>query len=123
MQILIQGETIIFFIIYSIIQIGQIISILDLRKKLNIKPKEKDKEEAVVIVELQNVNIGLIVDSINKVLQSKLEDITEVPEIQSQINTKYIQGVFRETEKLTILLDLEKVLNIEEIIRLKKASA
>ncbi len=94
---------------------GQIISIIDLRKKLKVNPKKEDLEEAVIIVEISGVGIGLIVDSINRVLNIKSNDVTEVPEVSSQINAKYIAGVYKGAEKLTILLDLESILNIKEI--------
>lgn len=98
---------------------GQIISIIDLRKKLKIKPKEENDQDAVVIVDIEGVSVGLIVDSINKVLNFSLSEITDVPEIKNQTNAKYIQGVFRGEEKLTILLELKNVLDIEEIKRVR----
>ncbi|MBT3984132.1 MAG: hypothetical protein HOE90_22445 [Bacteriovoracaceae bacterium] len=102
---------------------GQIISVVDLRKKLRIESKTLGLEEAVVIVDLQGVSIGLIVDSINKVLNFSISDITEVPEVQSQVNAKYIQGVYRGEGKLSVLLDLENVLNINEIKSYQKEVA
>ena len=98
---------------------GQIISIIDLRKKLKIKPKEENDQDAVVIVDIEGGSVGLIVDSINKVLNFSLSEITDVPEIKNQTNAKYIQGVFRGEEKLTILLELKNVLDIEEIKRVR----
>ena len=58
---------------------GQIISIVDLRKRLKINKKE-DAEEAVIIVDFAGVSIGLVVDSINYVLNVATSEITEVPE-------------------------------------------
>ncbi len=101
---------------------GQIISILDLRKKLNIKPNE-DLEEAVVIVELQGLNIGVIVDSINRVLHLQKEEVGEIPEVSSQINTRFIEGVYKGADALTILLDLDGILNIKEIKNMQAKSA
>ncbi|MBN22097.1 MAG: hypothetical protein CL678_12525 [Bdellovibrionaceae bacterium] len=101
---------------------GQIISVVDLRKKLNIKPKETGLEEAVVIVEFDGIGVGVVVDSINRVLNVPVEDISEVPEVSSQINAKYIQGVYQFDNKLTILLDLQNILNIKEIKQLSKAA-
>ena len=46
---------------------GQVISIVDLRKKLSIQ-STSELEEAVIILELDGANIGVIVDSINKVI-------------------------------------------------------
>ena len=94
---------------------GQIISILDLRKKLNITPKRDTFDEAVIIIEIENVVVGLVVDSINKVLNIDMTSVSEVPEVSSQINAKHIEGVYQGEKTLTILLDLASVLNIKEI--------
>ena len=54
---------------------GQVISIVDLRNKLNIKPQESDEDSAVIIVDFNGMNIGIIVDSINKVLAFSKNEI------------------------------------------------
>lgn len=102
---------------------GQIISIVDLRKKLNIKPKTEGLEEAVIIVEYDGIGIGVIVDSINKVLNIGCKEVTEVPEVNTQVNAKYIQGVYQGEDSLTIMLDLENILNINEIKNMQKKAS
>lgn len=103
---------------------GQVISVVDLRKKLKIEAKQ-DKEEAVIIVDIGGMNIGVVVDSINKVLAFSSEEVSEMPAIESQINTHFIFGVYRKENSLTVLLDIAKVLDlkdVEAIVRLKKAA-
>lgn len=102
---------------------GQIISIIDLRKKLGMKSKESNKEEAVIIIEIDNVGIGVIVDSIDKVLNVVTSEIKEVPEVSSQINAKYIEGIYQHNDILTVLLDLKSILDIDNIKQLNKVSA
>ncbi|MFN8370625.1 MAG: chemotaxis protein CheW [Bacteriovoracaceae bacterium] len=102
---------------------GQIISIIDLRKRLKIEMKKSNKEEAVVIVDLKGISIGLVVDSINKVLTISLSEINEIPEVSNQINTKYIIGVYKHNEKLTMMLDLESILSFDEIKKVAKKAA
>jgi purine-binding chemotaxis protein CheW len=102
---------------------GQIISIVDLRKKLNIASKKENIEEAVIIIEIEGVAIGLVVDSINRVLNIEMDTVSEVPEVSSQINAKYIEGVFQAEKSLTILLDLASVLNINEIKNMQSKAA
>ena len=101
---------------------GQIISIVDLRKKLKINKKE-ESEEAVIIVDFEGVSIGLVVDSINYVLNVAATEVAEVPEIRSQVNAQYVQGVHRGEDKLTIMLDLAKALNVTEIKGLQQKQA
>ena len=93
---------------------GQVISIVDLRKKLKVEAK-KDKEEAVIIVDIGGMNIGVIVDSINKVLAFSADDVSEMPEVDNQLNTIYIFGVYKKEKSLTILLDIAKVLDLKDI--------
>lgn len=94
---------------------GQVISIVDLRKKLKIDNSKKDKEEAVIIVDVGGINIGVVVDSINKVLAFSSEDVSEMPEVENQINTQYINGVYKKESSLTVLLDIAKVLDIKDM--------
>jgi purine-binding chemotaxis protein CheW len=93
---------------------GQIISVVDMRKKLKLVAKA-EKEEAVIIVDIGGINIGVVVDSINKVLAFSQEEICEMPEIEQQINTQYILGVFKKEHSLTILLDVAKVLDLQDM--------
>ena len=94
---------------------GQVISIVDLRKKLKIDNSKIDKEEAVIIVDVGGINIGVVVDSINKVLAFSFEEVSEMPEVENQINTQYINGVYKKENSLTVLLDIAKVLDIKDM--------
>ena len=94
---------------------GHVISIVDLRKKLAISPKENNTESAVIIVDVNDVQIGVIVDSINRVLSVTEKTISNVPEINTQVNAKYIEGVHRQEDKLTVLLDISSALDIQDL--------
>ena len=93
---------------------GQVISILDLRQKLGIKPQNLT-ETAVIICDLSPLTIGVVVDSINSVLSPKENEVAGKPEMQNNKNTEYITGVFKTEEKLVLLLDLAKALNVADI--------
>ncbi len=93
---------------------GQVISVVDMRKKLKIEAKSV-LEEAVIIVDIGGINIGVVVDSINKVLAFSMEEICEMPEVENQINTQYILGVFKKEHTLTILLDIARVLDMHDM--------
>jgi purine-binding chemotaxis protein CheW len=96
---------------------GQVISIVDLRKKLKLPELENESETAVVIVDLSGVHIGIIVDSINKVLTFDQEQMNELPEIDSQINSEYILGVYRQDTQLTVIIDVAKILDVQDIVQ------
>ena len=93
---------------------GQVISVVDLRKKLKVEAKQ-EKEEAVIIVDIGSMNIGMVVDSINKVLAFSFDEVSEMPEVENQINTQYILGVYKKENSLTVLLDIAKVLDLKDM--------
>ena len=102
---------------------GQVISVVDLRTKLKIKKKEGENEESVFIVDIQGMNLGVVVDSINKVLAFNVNEINQVPEIESQVNAEYIDGVYRKENSLTVLLNVAKVLDLGDLAMLKAKEA
>lgn len=93
---------------------GQVISVVDLRKKLKVEARQ-DKEEAVIIVDIGGMNIGVVVDSINKVLAFSSEDVSIMPEVEHQVNTHFIFGVYKKENSLTVLLDIAKVLDLKDM--------
>ena len=82
---------------------GQVISIIDLRKKLKIQPKENNPDEAVIIVDFNGVHVGVVVDTINKVLEFSQEELQAMPELEGQANNHYNQGIYKKEEGLTVL--------------------
>lgn len=94
---------------------GQVISVIDLRLKLGVKATEDQSESAVVIVEFDGFRLGLVVDSINKVLQIEDGQIAEVPEVKATGGKDYINGVFKNGDDLVVLLELASLLSVREI--------
>ncbi len=99
---------------------GHVISIIDLRIKLGIRPKEDQSNEAVIIVDINGMQIGVIVDSINKVLIVDSASVSKVPEVKTQINAKYIQGIHRKGDSLTSILDMSNVLDVNDLHEIKQ---
>jgi len=71
-------------------------------------------ETAVIICDLGGNSIGVVVDSVNTVLNPDASEISDKPEIQSNRPTDYITGVYRKDKKLILFLDLAKSLNVED---------
>ena len=102
---------------------GQVITVVDLRKKLKITPKEVDQEEAVIIVDVQGVKIGVVVDAINRVLTIKNDQLLQVADMETQVNAKFIQGVFQRDDGLTIMVDIMSILDVQDLKIVKGAKA
>ncbi|MFN3134299.1 MAG: chemotaxis protein CheW [Candidatus Kryptonium sp.] len=103
---------------------GKIIPVVNLRKKFGLGEKEYDKNTRVIVVELNNKIVGFIVDSVSEVLRISKKVVEPPPEIiSSGVDTEYITGIAKLEERLLILLDLEKVLSVEERESLKEVHA
>ena len=100
---------------------GQIISVMDLRAKLGIKPKETS-ETAVVICDLGTATLGIVVDSINAVISPGPGEISERPEIHSNRNTDFIDGVYRKEQNLVLILNVERTLSVEDRAAMNKGA-
>jgi purine-binding chemotaxis protein CheW len=93
---------------------GQIIAVVDLGSRLGIEEAERDAATRIVVVEAQDVKVGLIVDS-PEVINIDKEDIEASPALAGgDVETSFIKGVVKIAERLLILLDVDRVLSDEE---------
>ena len=89
---------------------GDVISIIDLRKKLSILDG-RTQDEAVIIVDIGEFNVGIVVDSIKSVHSFVQSEMCEMPVIEHELNNKYIRGVFKKEKSLTVLLDISSIID------------
>jgi len=94
---------------------GKIVPVVDLRKRLRLHGEEKTKATRVLITENGRNMIGLHVDSVSEVLKIQPDAIEEPPEMVSAIGVEYITGVAKVADRLIILLDLKKILSVEDM--------
>lgn len=94
---------------------GQIVAVVDLATRLGIEPFERGSATRIVVVEAQDVKVGLIVES-PEVININKDDIEASPTIaSSDVNSSFIRGVVKLGDRLLILLDVDRVLSDDEI--------
>ncbi|MBN1648514.1 MAG: chemotaxis protein CheW [Spirochaetales bacterium] len=91
---------------------GEIISVIDLRLMFNLPKADKKEKEAenMIILRLRDYLIGIIVDTIDKVVGVSTSNIQPPHPLFGGINIKYIQGVVDTGNKLYVILDAERIL-------------
>jgi len=94
---------------------GKIVSIVDLSKRLKIEAAPRAKSSRVLIVEVDDKIIGLLVDSVNAILQIPQEAVEPTPDTVTPVGADYIIGVGKLPDKLIILLNLKNILRPDEI--------
>ncbi|MBM7623355.1 chemotaxis protein CheW [Sporohalobacter salinus] len=97
---------------------GDIISVIDLRSKFAIT-QEETKKTRIIIVEMDDQDVGLIVDSVSEVLRISSEDIEDAPDRVAGIRQEYLKGIGKIDDRIIILLALDKLLTAEEKIELE----
>jgi purine-binding chemotaxis protein CheW len=88
---------------------GKIIPIVDLRKRLGFINRQYDKSTRIIVVELDGLVLGFIVDSVSEVLRISENTVEPPPSMVSGIDSEYIDGVGKLDDRLLILLELKKV--------------
>ncbi|KMY49468.1 chemotaxis protein CheW [Peribacillus loiseleuriae] len=94
---------------------GVITPIIDLRARFEIEKAEYDDRTRIIIVTLDNMEAGLIVDSANDVLDIPESSIEPQPEVIGNVAMEYISGVAKVEKRLLTLLNLDQILNQNEI--------
>ncbi len=89
---------------------GRIVTIIDLGKKLGLKPSTKEKDNRNIIVNSDDEHIGLLVDSISDVVQAQKNDIEPAPSNIGGVKGKFFQGVLKTEAQLIGILDIDEVL-------------
>jgi purine-binding chemotaxis protein CheW len=97
---------------------GKIVSVVDLRKRLRFDGAQRNKKNRILVTELDGKVAGLIVDEVSEVFKLDPGSIEPPPEMVTAVGVEYITGVAKVDENLIILLDLARVLNVEDMKKL-----
>lgn len=99
---------------------GDIIPIVDLRKRFGLTTRPLGYDTRVIIVEINNSQVGMMVDSVSEVLRVDAADVEEAPKITKGVDAVYINGVAKTNDRLIIILNLDRALSAEEAKELKE---
>lgn len=93
---------------------GNVVTVVDTRKRFGLVPKDVDDASRIVIIEVNGNVIGMLVDSVADVVDLRKTEIEGAPNVGTDESSKYIQGVASRENELLIVVDLNKFLSEEE---------
>ena len=93
---------------------GQIIPILDMKKRFDLELTQYTDSARIMVVEVRDQVFGIIVDAVSEVLRMATANIEPTPGMVASIGDQYIAGVGKVDERLLIILNLDKLLTEEE---------
>ncbi len=101
---------------------GKVIPVVDLRLKFGMPPTDYTKETCIIVVDVDTLLMGIIVDTVSEVLEIKENEIEPPPSFGQKVNTKFILGMGKIKGKVKILLHIDKVLSSEELSMIEQAT-
>ncbi|MDP6546390.1 MAG: chemotaxis protein CheW [Phycisphaerae bacterium] len=89
---------------------GKVIPVIDLRLKFTMEEAPYTDETCIIVVNVDSIEMGIIVDHVSEVLDIVSGDIEEAPEFGANVDIDFILGMGKAEGRVTILLDINKVL-------------
>ena len=92
---------------------GKIIPVMDVRLRFKKQFREYNDRTCIIVVEMKDLSIGLIVDSVSEVLIILDKDIVPPPNL-NKLSNKYIRGIGKTDKEVKLILDCNKLINDDE---------
>ena len=96
---------------------GKVIPITDVRVKFGMESSTAD-ESCIIVVQLRNVQTGIVVDRVSEVVALAEHDIANAPDFANGVQTDLLLGIGKAGGRVTLLLDIDKVLAADEVVQL-----
>lgn len=93
---------------------GNVVTVVDTRKRFGLPPHEVNDASRVVIIESGDLVVGMLVDCVAEVVYLKESEIEVAPNVGNDETSRFIQGVHSKDAQLLILIDVQKMLTTEE---------
>lgn len=102
---------------------GSIVPIIDLREKLGIRCTEYTPLTVVVVLQTNHNNktrtMGVVVDSVSDVINLDKTKIQDAPDFGAKVSNEFINALVSVNERMVILLDVDKLLKLEDLEELE----
>ena len=89
---------------------GQIVPIIDMHLRFNKEPVEYHDRTCAIILNINNIVVGIIVDAVTEVINISEEDIAVVPEFDNGIKQDFVKGVAKINDKVIIILEEQEII-------------
>ena len=94
---------------------GRIIPLIDVRLKFGKEEIPYNERTCIIVVDVNSVQVGLIVDKVEDVLSIEDDEIAVPPKTELGFENRYIDGIGKAGDTVQLLLDAEKLLKSEEM--------
>lgn len=92
---------------------GKIIPVMDVRLRFRKEFREYNDRTCVIVIDIKDISIGLIVDSVAEVISIAEEEIVPPPDINKMAN-RFIKGIGKVGNEVKLVLDCDRLLNDDD---------
>ncbi len=89
---------------------GKVIPVINLRNKFGLSEKDPDNTTRIIIMDIQGITNGLIVDSVSEVLRIASDIVEPSPPVASSVSSMFIKGIAKFENRLIILIDIDQLM-------------
>lgn len=104
---------------------GKIIPVIDIRIRFKQEPMEYTDRTCIVIINVNDMVVGLIVEKIAEVVEIKEEDILPPPKVviggEDKLQNRYVYGIGKVGDSVKLLLDPERILKDDDLLLMEQA--
>src|SRR3989442_7906343 len=93
---------------------GKVIPVVDLRRRFGLPTADHTRASRIVVVEIGDQVVGIIVDSVSEVLRINTSTVEPPSPVVAGIDSEYLHGIAKLSDRLVILLDLDRILARDE---------
>ena len=98
---------------------GNIIPVMDVRLRFKKEAKQYNDRTCVIVIDIDEIFIGLIVDNVSEVLTIPEKDIVEPPKLNACFGSNFVKRIGKTGNEVKLLLDCNKLLTEYEMSSLK----
>jgi purine-binding chemotaxis protein CheW len=106
---------------------GSVVPVIDLRSILGMPSVEKTVDTCVIIAEVQFegevLHLGMLADSVQEVIDVNPSQIDPPPKMGTILDTNFIRGMGKRDEGFFIILNIDRVLSVDEMVGIEAARA
>lgn len=100
---------------------GVIVPIVDLKERFGKAASDYSATTVVIVmradIDAKSIVVGVVVDAVSEVYKLDDKDIRESPNFGSGVDSRFIQGMATVEDKIIILLDSERLMDVEELFK------
>jgi len=89
---------------------GKVIPVINLRTKMGFSEKKIDDNSRIIVMDINGITKGLLVDSVSEVLRIPAEIVEPPPPMTSDTNKDIIKGIAKLKDRLVILVEIDRMI-------------